>query len=91
MCRQCKGKIHNMAQMQNAQSVALQLEKVRDKLPLLSERNDAGGLVLVAGFDRNCLDFEAGIEKQRAGTDEGAGWKWRVEIGAIHLVESVEE
>ncbi len=27
-------------QMQNAQSVALQLEKVRDKLPLLYERND---------------------------------------------------
>ncbi|MFZ0641203.1 MAG: hypothetical protein WAN33_10140 [Candidatus Acidiferrales bacterium] len=29
-----------MAQMQNAQSVALQLEKVRDKLPLLYERDD---------------------------------------------------
>lgn len=29
-----------MAQMQNSQSVALQLEKVRDKLPLLYERND---------------------------------------------------
>ncbi len=29
-----------MAQMQNSQSVALQLEKVRDKLPLLYERDD---------------------------------------------------
>jgi hypothetical protein len=29
-----------MTQMQNSQSVALQLEKVRDKLPLLYERND---------------------------------------------------
>ncbi len=29
-----------MAQMQNAQTVALQLEKVRDKLPLLYERDD---------------------------------------------------
>ncbi|HLW83374.1 MAG TPA: hypothetical protein VKS20_15150 [Candidatus Acidoferrales bacterium] len=29
-----------MPQMQNAQSVALQLEKVRDKLPLLYERDD---------------------------------------------------
>src|ERR1700722_2198423 len=29
-----------MTQMQNAQSVALQLEKVRDKLPLLYERDD---------------------------------------------------
>ena len=29
-----------MAQMQNAQSVALQLEKVRDKLPLLYQRDD---------------------------------------------------
>ncbi|HVB98589.1 MAG TPA: hypothetical protein VNJ12_04560 [Candidatus Dormibacteraeota bacterium] len=29
-----------MAQMANAQSVALQLEKVRDKLPLLYERDD---------------------------------------------------
>jgi hypothetical protein len=29
-----------MAQMQNAQSVAPQLEKVRDKLPLLYERDD---------------------------------------------------
>jgi len=29
-----------MAQMQNTQSVALQLEKVRDKLPLLYERDD---------------------------------------------------
>jgi hypothetical protein len=29
-----------MAQMQNAQSVALQLEKVHDKLPLLYERDD---------------------------------------------------
>ena len=29
-----------MAQLQNAQSVALQLEKVRDKLPLLYERDD---------------------------------------------------
>ena len=29
-----------MAQMQNAQSVALQLEKVTDKLPLLYERDD---------------------------------------------------
>ncbi len=29
-----------MSQMQNAQSVALQLEKVRDKLPLLYERDD---------------------------------------------------
>jgi hypothetical protein len=29
-----------MAQMQNAQSVALQLEKVRDKLPLLYERDE---------------------------------------------------
>jgi hypothetical protein len=29
-----------MAQMQNAQSVALLLEKVRDKLPLLYERDD---------------------------------------------------
>ncbi len=29
-----------MAQMQNVQSVALQLEKVRDKLPLLYERDD---------------------------------------------------
>ena len=29
-----------MRQMQNAQSVALQLEKVRDKLPLLYERDD---------------------------------------------------
>jgi hypothetical protein len=29
-----------MAQMQNAQSVALQLEKVRDKLPLPYERDD---------------------------------------------------
>jgi len=27
-----KGEFHHMAQMQNAQSVALQLEKVRDKL-----------------------------------------------------------
>src|SRR5277367_803441 len=29
-----------MTQMQNSQSVALQLEKVRDKLPLLYERDD---------------------------------------------------
>src|SRR6202008_5140323 len=29
-----------MAQMQNSQSVALQLEKVRDKVPLLYERDD---------------------------------------------------
>jgi hypothetical protein len=29
-----------MAQMQNAPSVALQIEKVRDKLPLLYERDD---------------------------------------------------
>jgi hypothetical protein len=29
-----------MAQMQNAQSAALQLEKVLDKLPLLYERDD---------------------------------------------------
>ena len=29
-----------MAQMQNAQSVALQLQKVRDKLPPLYERDD---------------------------------------------------
>lgn len=29
-----------MAQMPNAQSVALHLEKVRDKLPLLYERDD---------------------------------------------------
>src|SRR6202795_1468411 len=29
-----------MAQMQNSQSVAVQLEKVRDKLPLLYERDD---------------------------------------------------
>ena len=29
-----------MAQIQNSQSVALQLEKVRDKLPLLYERDD---------------------------------------------------
>ena len=29
-----------MAQMQNAQTVALQLEKVRDKIPLLYERDD---------------------------------------------------
>jgi hypothetical protein len=29
-----------MTQMQNAQSVALRLEKVRDKLPLLYERDD---------------------------------------------------
>jgi hypothetical protein len=35
-----KGELNNMAQMQNAQSVALQLEKVRDKLPLLYERDD---------------------------------------------------
>jgi hypothetical protein len=34
------GEPTNMAQMQNAQSVALQLEKVRDKLPLLYERDD---------------------------------------------------
>jgi hypothetical protein len=32
--------METMAQMQNAQSVALQLEKVRDKLPLLYERDD---------------------------------------------------
>jgi hypothetical protein len=30
----------HMAQIENAQSVALQLEKVRDKLPLLSERGE---------------------------------------------------
>src|ERR1700719_3851202 len=40
----CYLKTHNgdspMAQMQNSQSVALQLEKVRDKLPLLYERDD---------------------------------------------------
>jgi hypothetical protein len=53
--------------------------------------NSVGGLVLGAGLNRNRLDFEACAEKQRAGTDEGAGWKWRVEIGAINLVESVEE
>src|SRR5690349_10282567 len=29
-----------MAQMQNSQSVSLQMEKVRDKLPLLYERDD---------------------------------------------------
>ena len=29
-----------MAQMQNAQTIALQLEKVRDKVPLLYERDD---------------------------------------------------
>ncbi len=29
-----------MTQLQNAQSVALQLEKVRDKLPLRYERDD---------------------------------------------------
>jgi hypothetical protein len=37
---QSEGGIETMAQMQNAQSVALQLEKVRDKLPLLYERDD---------------------------------------------------
>src|SRR5580765_4296320 len=29
-----------MAQMQNTQTIALQLEKVRDKVPLLYERDD---------------------------------------------------
>ena len=47
--------------------------------------------LLIAGLDRNRLDFEACTEEQRAGTDEGAGWEWRVEIGAINLVEGVEE
>jgi hypothetical protein len=37
---QSKGEIEHMTQMRNAQSVALQLEKVRDKLPLLYERDD---------------------------------------------------
>ena len=39
-----------MTQMQNAQSVALQLEKVRDKLPLLYERDD----ILLTMIDTAC-------------------------------------
>jgi hypothetical protein len=35
-----KRETNPIAQMQNAQSVALQLEKVRDKLPLLYGRDD---------------------------------------------------
>src|SRR5271169_360580 len=31
---------NTMAQMQNAQTIALQLEKVRDKVPILYERDD---------------------------------------------------
>jgi hypothetical protein len=49
---QSKGEIHHMTQMQNAQSVALQLEKVRDKLPLLcggmgrrQPRREQGGAI----------------------------------------------
>ena len=75
-----------MTQMQNAQSVALQLEKVRDKLPLLYERDDIlltmiqqrGDVEKVSSRNmRLPLQIRPGGKAGLANMDGGDGTRWK--------------